>query len=95
MSKKILQFTVIFLAILIIACFIVLIVGVYIKFSSNQNISDYKNQDYSLSLKDNEKIIDIEVINDNHLLIIISNNIDKFGIIYNIKDNKIKSKIKR
>ena len=95
MTKKILQFTVIFLAILIIACFIFLIVGVYIKFSSNQNISDYKNQDYSLSLKDNEKIIDIEVINDNHLLIIISNNIDKFGIIYNIKDNKIKSKIKR
>ena len=95
MTKKILQFTVIFLAILIIACFIFLIVGVYIKFSSNQNISDHKNQDYSLGLKDNEKIIDIEVINDNHLLIIISNNIDKFGIIYNIKDNKIKSKIKR
>ena len=73
MSKKILQFTVIFLAILIIVCFTILIVGMYIKITTNQNVSDYKNQDYSLNLKDNEKIIDIEVINDNNLLIIISN----------------------
>ena len=52
----------------------------YIKITTNQNVSDYKNQDYSLNLKDNEKIIDIEVINDNNLLIIISNNVDTFYI---------------
>ena len=62
-------------------CFTILIVGMYIKITTNQNVSDYKNQDYSLNLKDNEKIIDIEVINDNNLLIIISNNVDTFGII--------------
>ena len=67
----------------------------YIKFSSNQNISDYKNKDYSLELKNNEKIIDIEVINDSSLLIVISNNNDTFGIIYDIKNNNIISNIKR
>ena len=95
MSKKILQFTVIFLAILIIACFTILIVGMYMKISTNKNVSDYKNKDYSLELKNNEKIIDIEVINDSSLLIVISNNNDTFGIIYDIKNNNIISNIKR
>ena len=59
MSKKILQFIVIFLAILIIICFAFLIYGMYLKIGGNQNISDYKNHDYSLGLVDNEKIIGI------------------------------------
>ena len=67
----------------------------YMKISTNKNVSDYKNKDYSLELKNNEKIIDIEVINDSSLLIVISNNNDTFGIIYDIKNNNIISNIKR
>ena len=67
----------------------------YMKISTNKNVSDYKNKDYSLELKNNEKIIDIEVINDSSLLIVISNNEDTFGIIYDIKNNNIISNIKR
>ena len=37
MSKKILQFIVILLAVLIVICFVSLIVGMYLKISGNQN----------------------------------------------------------
>ena len=67
----------------------------YLKIGGNQNISDYKNHDYSLGLVDNEKIIGIEVFNDNSLLFVIKNPNDIYGILYNVKENNIISIIKR
>ena len=60
MSKKILQFIVIFLAILIILCFVFLVYGIYLKFGVNQNDFVHQNTEYSLDLKNNEKIKDIK-----------------------------------
>ena len=62
MTKKILQFVVIFLAILIIICFLTLIIGMYLKISGNQNNYQHNIKDFSLGLSKNEKIIDIEVL---------------------------------
>ena len=95
MSKKILQFTVVFLAILIVICFVSLIVGMYLKIAGNQNNSQQNIQDFSLGLANNEKIIDIEVLNKNQLLIVISNSVNTSGIVYDTKENNIISIIKR
>ena len=95
MSKKILQFIVILLALLIVICFISLIVGMYLKISGNQNNSQYNIKDFSLGLSKNEKIIDIEVLNKNQLLIVISNSVDTSGVVYDTKENNIISTIKR
>ena len=95
MSKKILQFIVILLAVLIIICFISLIFGMYLKISGNQNNSQHNIKDFSLGLAKNEKIIDIEVLNKDQLLIVISNSVNTSGIIYDTKKNNIISTIKR
>ena len=95
MSKKILQFIVILLAILIVICFVGLIVGMYLKIAGNQNNSQHDIKDFSLGLAKNEKIIDIEVLNKNQLLIVISNSVNTSGIVYDTKENNIISTIKR
>ena len=95
MSKKFLQFIVILLAVLIIICFVSLIVGMYIKISGNQNNSQHNIKDFSLGLASNEKIIDIQVLNNNQLLIVISNSVNTSGIVYDTKKNNIISTIKR
>ena len=56
MSKKIIQFIVIFLAVLIIICFVALILGMYLKITGNQNNSQHNIKDFSLGLSNNEKI---------------------------------------
>ena len=95
MSKKFLQFIVILLALLIVICFISLIVGMYLKISGNQNNYQHNIKDFSLGLSKNEKIIDIEVLNKNQLLIVISNSVNTSGIVYDTKENNIISTIKR
>ena len=95
MSKKILQFTVILLAVLIIICFVSLIVGMYLKIAGNQNNSQNNIKNFSLNLANNEKIIDIKVLNNNQLLIVISNSVNTSGIVYDTKKNNIISTIKR
>ena len=95
MSKKILQFIVILLAILIVISFVGLIVGMYLKIAGNQNNSQHDIKDFSLDLANNEKIIDIEVLNKNQLLIIITNSVNTSGIVYDTKKNNIISTIKR
>ena len=95
MSKKILQFIVILLAVLIIICFVSLIVGMYLKIAGNQNISQNNIKNFSLNLANNEKIIDIQVLNNNQLLIVISNSVNTSGIVYDTKKNNIISTIKR
>ena len=95
MSKKILQFIVILLAVLIIICFVSLIVGMYLKIAGNQNNSQNNIKNFSLNLANNEKIIDIQVLNNNQLLIVISNSVNTSGIVYDTKENNIISTIKR
>ena len=70
-------------------------IGMYLKIAGNQNNSQHNIKDFSLGLANNEKIIDIEVLNKNQLLIIISNSVNTSGIIYDMKENNIISTIKR
>ena len=80
---------------LIIICFVSLIVGMYLKIAGNQNDSQHNIKDFSLGLVNNEKIIDIEVLNKNQLLIIISNSVNTSGIVYDTKEKNILYSIKR
>ena len=67
----------------------------YLKITGNQNNSQHNIKAISLGLSNNEKIIDIEVLNKNQLLIVISNSVNTSGIVYDTKKNNIISTIKR
>ena len=95
MSNKFLKFVVIFLAVLIVICFALLLYGFYSKISNNQKISNNDVLNFSLNLKSSENIKDIKIIDQNNVLIVISNNDQLYLIMYNLKNNKIVSKIGR
>ena len=89
MSKKILQFVVVLLGILIIFSFIALIYGMYSKISTNSKDITLDLKKISLNLTNIEEIVDIEVIDENRLLITINSSDNLKGVIYSIKQNKI------
>ena len=89
MSKKFIQYIVIFLGILIIFSFIALIYGMYLKISTNSRNVSYDLITNSLNLSNNEKILDIEVIDENNLLIKIESSNKLKGAIYSIDQKKI------
>ena len=89
MSKKILQFVVILLGILIIFSFIALFYGMYSKISTDSKDITLDPKKITLNLNDKEEIIDIEIIDENRLLITINSSDNLKGVIYNIKQNKI------
>ena len=93
MSKNILKFIVIFLAILIFICFAFLLYGLYSKISNKEVSSNGEISKYSLNLNFNQKIKDIKIIDENNILIFISDDDQASLIIYNLKQNKIISKI--
>ena len=95
MSKKFLQFIVIFLAALIFICFATLIVGIYLKTSGNQNNFQNTIGKQSLNLKEGEKIISFQVLNEDKVLIVISNSSDTFAVVYDIKEEKMISTINK
>ena len=95
MSNKFLKFLVIFLAVLIVICFALLLYGFYSKISNNQKISNNDVLNFSLNLKSSENIKDIKIIDQNNVLIVISDNDHSYLIMYNLKENKILSKIGR
>ena len=95
MNNNFLKFLVIFLAVLIIMCFVLLLYGFYSKISNNQKISNIDVLNFSLNLKSSENIKDIKIIDQNNLLIVISDNDQLYLIMYNLKNNKIVSKIGR
>ena len=95
MSNKFLKYTVIFLAILIIICFVLLLYGLYSKISNTQVLSREEITNYSLNLNNSENIKDIKIIDENNLLVVISNDDQSYLIIYNLEQNKIISKIGR
>ena len=95
MSSSFLKFTVIFLAILIIICFVFLLYGLYSKISNTEGLTSKEITSYSLNLSNTENIKDIKIINENNLLFVISDNDQIYLIIYNLDKKKIISKIGR
>ena len=95
MSKKILQFLVIFLGILIILSFIALIYGMYLKISKKSKEILLIPENISINLTNTEKIQDIRVIDENRLLIIIKEQNSIKGAIYDIKEEHVYQYIKK
>ena len=95
MSNSFLKFIVIFLAILILICFAFLLYGLYSKISNTQDLLNNEITNYSLNLKNSENITNIKVIDANNVLIVISDNDQSYLIMYNLKENKILSRIGR
>ena len=95
MSNNVLKFLVIFLAVLIVICFALLLYGFYSKISNNQKISNNDVLNFSLNLKSSENIKDIKIIDQNNVLIVISDFDQSYLIMYNLKNNKIVSRIGR
>ncbi len=89
MSKKILQFIVVFLAVLIFLCFFALIYGLYIKIGKKQSNLETKNVTYNLNLEEGHEITDIDLINNEKILFTIKNNNEIYAVIYNIKSKDI------
>ena len=67
----------------------------YSKISNTQDLSKNEIKNYSLNLKNTENIKDIKVIDKNNILLVISDDDQSYLIMYNLKDNKISSKIGR
>ena len=95
MSDKLLRYIVIFLAILIIFCFVLLLYGLYSKISNPEGSLNTKTGNYSLKLANNERIIDVKIIDEHKILAVISNDNQLSFIVYNLKQNKIISRIGR
>ena len=95
MTNNFLKFTVLFLAVLILICFAFLLYGLYYKISNTKELSNSEISNYSLNLKNTENIKDIKVIDENYVLIVISDDDHSYLIMYNLKENKILSRIGR
>ena len=95
MNKNFLKFIVIFLAILIIICFAFLLYGLYSKISNTEVELNEQITSYSLNLSNSQSIKNIEIIDENNLLVIVSDNDQLSLFIYNIDKHKIVSKIGR
>ena len=95
MSNYFLKFVVIFLAVLIFICFTFLLYGLYSKISNTQDLSNKEITNYSLNLKNSENIKDIKIIDENNVLVVISDDDQLYLIMYNLKENKILSRIGR
>ena len=95
MIKNITQSIVIILGILIIIAFLSLIYGMYLKISTSSNNLINAPYIFSTKLNNNEKILNIEVIDKNKLLILIESADNIKGAIYDIENNKIISYIER
>ena len=87
------KLTVIILAVLIFICFVFLLYGLYSKISNTEVLSNEEITSYSLNLSNSESIKDIKIIDENNLLVVVSDNDQINLIIYNLDQNKIISKI--
>ena len=81
------------MTLLILICFVFLLYGLYSKISNTQDISSNEFNNYSLNLSKLEKIKDIKVIDENNIIVVISDSDQTYLIIYNLKQNKVISKI--
>jgi len=78
---------------LIFICFAFLLYGLYAKISNTEGLTSEEITSYSLNLRDTEIIKDATIINENHLLIIISDDDQIYLIIYNLDKKQVISKI--
>ena len=90
MSKKILKFVVVLLAVLILLCFFALIYGLYIKIGKKQSNLENKNISFNLNLENGHEITDIDLINSEKILFTIKHNKKIYAIIYDINTKKTK-----
>jgi len=67
----------------------------YSKISNTQDLSNNEITNYSLKLKNSENIKEIKVIDENNVLLFISDDDHSYLIMYNLNENKILSKIGR
>ena len=67
----------------------------YSKISNTEGSSKEEITNYSLNLTNSETIKDIKIIDENNLLIVVSNNDQIYLIIYNLDKKKTISKIGR
>ena len=89
MSKKFLQFIVVFLAVLILLCFIALIYGLYIKIGKKQSKLEVEKIYYKLNIGEGHEITDIDLINNDKILFTIKNKTKTYAIIYDIDTKKM------
>ena len=89
MSKNFIQLVVIILGVFIIIAFLAIIYGMYLKISKSSNNLINTPYIFSTKLNNNEKILNIEVIDKNKLLILIESTDNIKGAIYDIENNKI------
>ena len=89
MSKKFLQFIVVFLAVLILLCFFALIYGLYIKIGKKQSKLEVEKIYYKLNIGEGHEITDIDLINNEKILFTIKNNNNVYAIIYDIKSQEV------
>ena len=80
---------------MIFICFAFLLYGLYSKISNTEVSLNQEISSYSLNLSNSESISDIKIIDENNLLIVVSNNEQIYLIIYNLDKKKIISKIGR
>jgi len=80
---------------LIFICFAFLLYGLYSKISNTEGLRNDEITSYSLNLSKTESIKDIEIINENNLLFVISDNDQIYLIIYNLDKKQIISEIGR
>ena len=78
---------------MIFICFAFLLYGLYAKISNTEGLTSEEITSYSLNLRDTEIIKDATIINENHLLIIISDDDQIYLIIYNLDKKQVISKI--
>jgi len=67
----------------------------YLKITKNKKNYEPLKVEYNLNLNNNEKIQDIDVLNDKNLLFTISNNDELYVLIYDIELKEIVTKIKK
>ena len=80
---------------MIFISFAFLLYGLYSKISNTEGLTGEEITSYSLNLSNSQSIKNIEIIDENNLMVIISDNDQLSLIIYNIDKHKIISKIGR
>ena len=89
MSEKAIKLIVIVLGILIILALLALLYGMFTKISSKSSKIEKYPENISLFLNNEDNIENFQVIDKKRILIIVKNNNQLIGLIYDIDNKKI------
>ena len=89
MSEKVIKLIVIVLGILIILALLALLYGMFTKISSKSSKIIKYPENISLFLNNEDNIENFQVIDKKRILIIVKNNNQLIGLIYDIDNKKI------